>query len=168
MKAETLVAVYAAIIGTSAFLLNLKSWVDSGVKLSLSLMDGMTMGGGPDLDERNLLILTVTNRGDAPAVITNMILFEIRSPLQRWRIRPAKSYQITNPQLKGSPRNIPSDLEPSKRWTGAIRKRDDLEINLHDGRHDTGVYASNRDRPYLIRIPKKANNLPEGTKTLGS
>jgi hypothetical protein len=167
MKAETLVAVYAAIIGTSAFLLNLKSWVDSGVKLRLSLMDGMTMGGGPDLDERNLLILTVTNRGDAPAVITNMILFEIRSPLQRWRIRPAKSYEITNPQLKGSPRNIPSDLEPSKRWTGAIRKRDDLEINLHDGRHYTGVYASNRDRPYLIRIPKKANNLPEGTKTLG-
>src|SRR5262249_26768134 len=30
MKAETWVAIYAAIIGTSAFLLNLKAWFDSG------------------------------------------------------------------------------------------------------------------------------------------
>jgi hypothetical protein len=32
MKPETWVALYAAIIGTSAFLLNLKAWFDSGVK----------------------------------------------------------------------------------------------------------------------------------------
>jgi hypothetical protein len=37
MKPETWVALYAAIIGTSAFLLNLKTWFDSGVKLKLSL-----------------------------------------------------------------------------------------------------------------------------------
>jgi hypothetical protein len=170
MKAETLVSIYAAIIGTSAFFLNLKSWWDSGVKLSLSIMaDGMTIGAGPAFDEQDLIILTVTNRGDAPTVITNMIVFEILSPLQRWRIRPAKSYVITNPQLKGYPLNVPSDLEPSKRWTGAIRKRDDLGIDLHDGRHYTGVYTSSRDRPYLIRIPKKSTaTLPEGTTPLKS
>jgi hypothetical protein len=38
MKPETWVALYAAIIGTSAFLLNLKTWFDSGVKLKLSLV----------------------------------------------------------------------------------------------------------------------------------
>ena len=170
MKAETLVAIYAAIIGTSAFLLNLKSWLDSGVKLGLGIIaDGIIIDAGPQFDEQNLVILTVTNRGDAPTVITNMILFEFRSPLQRWRTRPSKSYVIPNPQLKGYPPNVPGDLEPSKRWTGAIRKRDDLGINLRDGHHYTGVYASNRNKPYLIRIPtEKATRLPEGTKPLGS
>ena len=145
MKPETWVAIYAAIIGTSAFVLNLKSWWDSGVKLRLSIMaDGVIIGAGPQYDEPNLVILTVTNRGDAPTVITNMILFEFRSSLQRWRTRPSKSYVIPNPQLKGYPPNVPGDLEPSKRWTGVIRNRDDLGINLHDGRHYTGVYASNR------------------------
>jgi hypothetical protein len=36
MKPETWVALYAAIIGTSAFLLNLKTWFDSGVKLCVA------------------------------------------------------------------------------------------------------------------------------------
>jgi hypothetical protein len=167
MKPEGLVAIYAAIIGTSAFLLNLKAWFDSGVKLKLSLMpDGMTIGAGPEFDERDLILLTVTNRGNSPTVITNMILFEITSPWRRWRVRPNKSYEITHPQLKGYPQNIPSNLEPSKRWTGAIRKREDIAFNLHDGHHYTGIYASHRDRPYLIRIPKNANKLPVGTKAL--
>ena len=167
MRPESWVAIYAAIIGTSAFLLNLKSWFDSGVKLKLSIIpDGVTIGAGPEFDERDLILLTVTNRVDAATVITNMILFEITSPWQRWRIRPAKSYVITHPQLKGYAQNVPSDLEPSKRWTGAIRKREDIAIDLHDGRHYTGIYASHRDRPYLIRIPKIANRLPKGTKNI--
>ena len=125
MKPEAWVAIYAAIIGTSAFLLNVKAWFDSGVKLKLNVIaDGVTIGAGPEFDERDLIVLTVTNRGDASTVITNMILFEIASPWQRWRVKPTKSYVITNPQPKGYPRNVPSDLEPSKRWTGSIRKRD--------------------------------------------
>jgi hypothetical protein len=169
MKPETLVSVYAAIIGTSAFFLNLKSWWDSGVKLSLSLMvDGMTIGGGPDFDEQDLIMLTVTNRGDAATVITHMVVLEFQSLYRRWRVRPHKSYLIPSPQLKGYPPNVPGDLEPSKRWTGAIRRRDDLGINLHDGYHYTGVYTSNRDRPYLIRIPTKKSKLPDGTKQLKS
>ncbi len=167
MKPEIWVAIYAAVVGTSAFFLNLKMWFDSGVKLNLSLIpEGVTIGAGPEFDERDLVLLTVTNRGDAATVITNMILFEMRSPWQRWRMRPTTSYVIPHPQLKGYQQNVPSDLEPSKRWTGAIRKRDDLSIDLHDGHHYTGVYASHRDRPYLIRIPKKITKLPKGTKAI--
>ena len=167
MKPETWIAVYAAVVGTSAFLLNLKAWFDSGVKLKLDLIpDGMTIGAGPEVDERDLILLTVTNRGDMSTVITNMIFFELRSPWQRWRMRPTKSYVISSPQLKGYPPNVPSDLEPSKRWTGAIRKRKDIALDLHDGRHYTGIYASHRDKPYLIRIPKKTSKLPAGTEEL--
>jgi hypothetical protein len=166
MKAESWIAIYAAIVGTSAFLLNLKAWFDSGVKLHLSLIaDGMTIGAGPQFDEDDLNLLTVTNRGDAPTVITNMVLFDMRSLWQRWRIKPAKSYVIPTPQLKGYPLNLPSDLEPSKRWVGAIRKRE-VKFNLHDGHHYTGIYASHSNIPYLVRIPKTANKLPKGTKPL--
>jgi hypothetical protein len=90
------------------------------------------------------------------------------SPWQRWRVKPTKSYVITNPQLKGLPRNVPGDLEPSKRWTGVIRKRENIALTLHDGRHYTGIYASHRDRPYLIRIPKSTSKLLEGTKAISS
>jgi hypothetical protein len=167
MKPETLVAIYGAVIGTSALLLNLRMWFDSGVKLNLNLIpDGVTLGGSPEFEERDLVLLTVTNRGDAPTVITNMVLFEMTWAWRRWRMRPSKSYVIPNPQLKGYPPNVPADLQPSKSWRGAIRKRPDMGINLHDGRHYTGVYASHRDRPYLVRIPKKKTQLPEGTKAI--
>jgi hypothetical protein len=179
MKAETWVAIYAAIVGTGALLLNFKSWFDSGVKLKLNLVPkGLTIGAGPEFDERDLTILYVTNRGDADTTITNMVLFErarwwqgrpLYWPLSlKWLNTPwGKHYEIAHPQLKGYPPNVPSTLEPSKRWTGAIRydARRDIIPDLHTGYFYTGVVASHRDRPYLKRIPK-GDGLPEGTQQL--
>jgi hypothetical protein len=95
-----------------------------------------------------------------------MVLFEMTSWWQWWRMRPKASYVITNPQHLGYPPNIPSDLEPSKRWTGIIRKREDIISDLRTGNFYTGIYTSHRDQPYLKRIPKKKETLPEGTKAL--
>jgi hypothetical protein len=167
MKPEVLVAIYAAIVSTTVAALQIQNYFRSGVRLKLSLMaDGMTIGGDPSFDETDLVILTVTNRGDAPTTVENMVLFEITSLWQLWRISPAKSYAITNPQLKGYPPNVPGNLEPTKMWAGAIRKRPDKIPNLHTGNFYVGIYASHRDRPYLIRIPKPKNKLPEGTKDI--
>jgi hypothetical protein len=167
------VAIYAAVVATSALLLNFKSWFDSGVKLRLGLMvDGMVIGGDPRHEEEDLVILTVTNRGDAPTMITKMVLFEMpwweRYRIGPRKIRPTKSYVIPNPQLKGYPPNVPSVLEPAKQWTGALRRREDIIPDLRTGKFYTGVCASHRDRPYLVRIPKKKmDTLPVGTKELG-
>jgi hypothetical protein len=127
MKPEAWVAIYAAIVGTVAFILNLKIWWDSGPKLKVHLIpDGLTIGSGPDFDETDLILVTVTNRGGAATMVTNFGLFEIPSWWRRWFFRPVKSYVIPNPQLKGYPPNVPSDLDPSKKWTGAIRQRPDV------------------------------------------
>jgi hypothetical protein len=167
MKPEAWIAIYAAVVATSALLLNFRSWLDSRPRLHLSLMvDGMTIGGGSAFDEKDLTILTVTNRGKEPTMITNMVVFKMSSWYERWRIRPLKSYVIPNPQLKGYPHNIPSDLEPSKKWVGALRDRPDVLPHLHNGTYYVGVYASHRDRPYLKLIPKKKNKLPENAETL--
>jgi|SRR5215216_6978396 len=104
MKPEAWIAIYAAVVATSALLLNFRSWFEAGPRLHLSLMiDGMTIGGGPDLDEENLIILTVTNRGREPTMIVNMVLFKMESWYQRWAIRPLKNYVIPNPQIEGIP-----------------------------------------------------------------
>jgi hypothetical protein len=50
---QSWVAIYAAIVSTSALLLNLKSWLDSGIKLKVSLIpDGVIMGGDPSRRQR--------------------------------------------------------------------------------------------------------------------
>jgi len=155
MKPEAWIAIYAAVVATSALLLNFKTWLDSGVKLKLSVVpDGMIVGGGPEFDEKNLVILNVSNRGDATTTVTSMVIFEVNSRYQLWRIRPAKSYVVTNPQLLGYPHNLPSELESGKKWTGVIRQRSDVIPDIRDGWHYTGIYTTTRDRPYLIRIPK--------------
>jgi hypothetical protein len=160
MKPEAWIAIYAAVVATSALLLNFRSWFEAGPRLHLSLMiDGMTIGGGPDLDEENLIILTVTNRGREPTMIVNMVLFKMESWYQRWAIRPLKNYVIPNPQLKGYPPNVPSDLDPSKKWTGAIRQRPDILPDIHNGTYYVGVYTSHRNRPYLKLIPKRKQSL---------
>jgi hypothetical protein len=167
MRPEVLVAIYAAIVSTAVAALQIQSYFRSGVRLKLSLMaDGMTIGGDPRFEEKDLVILTVTNRGDAPTTVENMVLFEITSLWQLWRIRPAKSYVIASPQLKGYPPNVPGNLEPAKKWTGAIRRQPDRISDLHTGVFYVGIYASHRDRPYLMRIPKAKNKLPKGTEAI--
>jgi hypothetical protein len=147
MKPETWIAIYAAIIGTSAFLLNFKAWFDSGVKLKMSLVpDGMVVGGDPRFDEREIIIISVTNRGDAPTMIANLILMEMPTWWSRLGRQSTRSFIIPNPQLKGYPANIPFDLAPAKSWTGVIRKRQDYIADLHTGNFYACVYASNRDK----------------------
>jgi hypothetical protein len=154
-KPETWVAGYAAVVATSAFLLNLKTWFESGVRLRLSVIaEGVVVGGGPEFDEKDLIILNVSHRGDAATMITSMVVLEINSWYELWRCKPLVSYFIPNPQLKGEPPNVPADLEPGKRWTGAIRSTNNKARHFRNGRHYVGVYTTTRNRPYLKRIPK--------------
>ena len=78
MKSETLIAIYAAIVATSALLLNFRNSFESRPRLHLRLIaDGLTIGGDPEFDEKNLIILTVTNRGKEATTITNMVVFKM-------------------------------------------------------------------------------------------
>lgn len=155
MKPETWVAIYAAIVGTGALLLNFKTWFDSGPKIKMTLIaQGVVIGGDPQFDEKN--IITVINRGTASTTVTGLHFFEFPSWWALWRRRPAKAYAVLNPQLKGYPPNVPSELAPAKTWTGVIRRREDLVHNIHDGNHYAAVYMTHHDRPYLKHIPKLA------------
>jgi hypothetical protein len=124
MKPETWVAIYAAIVGTGALLLNFKTWFDSGVKLRLSLIpDGVVLGGDPKFDERDIIIVSVTNCGDAPTMITGLHFFEYPSRWAYWRNRPSRRYLVPHPELKGYPPNIPQELARAR--TGQERSASD-------------------------------------------
>src|SRR6476646_1831471 len=126
MKPETWVAIYAAIVGTGALLLNFRSWLDSRVKLHLSLMaDAKILSPIEGEDQTNLLALTVTNRGGTPTTITHMFVLEYPTLWRRYRNRPATSFFIPNPTPPRTPYQLPYELGPAKLWTGIAHKRAD-------------------------------------------
>jgi hypothetical protein len=152
---QSWVAIYAAIVSTSALLLNLKSWLDSGIKLKVSLIpDGVIMGGDPKFDDKDIVIITVVNRGDAPTMITNLVLLEMPTRWAKFRKRATRAFVVPNPQPKGYPPNVPFDLAPAKSWTGVLRNRQKHTGDLHTGHFYVAVHASHRDKPYYHLIPK--------------
>jgi hypothetical protein len=154
-KPEAIISIYAAIVSTVAITIQVRNYFASGVRLHLSLIpDGQTIGAGPEIDEEDLVILTVTNRGTAPTMITSMVVLEFSSFWQRVRLRSKRSAMIPHPELKGYPPNTPSELPPAKNWTGVIRKKGPNVPDLTTGRYYAGVYVNTRNRPYLKRIPK--------------
>jgi hypothetical protein len=161
------IAVYAAIVSTGALLLAIKCWFEAGPRLRIAVIpEGMTVGGGPEVDEAGLILVTVTNRGDAATMITNLLVLEFGNWIQRLRRKAKRSMVVTNPQLQGDVPNVPSILEPGLFWTGAIRLRKDMVDDLHVGRFYVGVSSTHFNRPLIKRIPKRSakRSLPRPVK----
>lgn len=168
-KATLAIAAYAALIATGALFLEVRRWFESRPKLVISLIpDGVVMGGDRRYDEKDLTIVHVVNRGTEPTTIENLILMEIPTLWRRFRRRATRSFVVLNPQLKNYPANIPSDLEPNKRWTGFIRKRQDKIDDLQTGNFYVAISASHTDRMAMKRIPKRKPKLPSDAAPLDS
>jgi hypothetical protein len=165
MKPENLIAVYAAIVGTAALLLNFRTWFEKQVRLYLSVMPDAMMIGGPQDTERDLIALTIINRGGQMTTLTNLVVLRFEGRWKRWRVRPSKSYLIPNPQAGGTG-TIPFTLDPGKHWMGIARRRQDIIPDIDNGKYYIGVYATNRDRPYLVRIPKPRSKLPKNAQPM--
>jgi hypothetical protein len=162
---KTWVAIYAAIVATSALLLNLPTWFESKPRLKINLIpDGMVIGGGPEFDETDIVIVNVTNRGRTPVLITNLLLWDMPTWWARWRRRPTRTFVVTETSLKGYPPNIPFVLEPARIWTGVARRRPEINPDLHNGSFYLGVCTSDRDKPIFCRItapkPKSPGTSP--------
>jgi hypothetical protein len=161
---KTWVMLYAAIVSTSALLLNLRTWIEAGPRLKVKVIpDGMVIGGDPKFDETDIIIVNVTNRGRTPVLITKLVLLEMPTEYARWRRRPTRTLVVADTSLKGYPQNIPSLLEPARIWTGVARHRPDMFPDIHGGNFFVGVCTSHRDKPILRRIWKRPANSPKAT-----
>lgn len=149
----TWVAIYAACVSTGALFIQFWGWMTSGPRLRLSLIsDGVVVGGNPEYDERDLVIVTATNVGTSATMIINLGIEERYPFYYFWRREAINAYVIPNPQLKGYPHNIPQLLEPARQWMGVIRSRPDVIPQLRNGDHYALVQTSYRRRPYRKRI----------------
>lgn len=152
-KPEVYVAVYAACVSTGALLIQFRNWLTTGPRIRCTVIpDGMIIGGDPQFDERDLVIVNATNVGSADTMITNLGIEKRWPSYYFWRRRPIASYVVPQPQLRGYPPNVPQLLAPSHIWTGAIRDRPDVTGNIRDGDHYVCLYVSTRRRPYRKRI----------------
>ena len=164
MASDGLISIYAAIVSTTALLLNFKNWLDSGAKLKLTLMDNAKMfgGGASQKSPDGQIAIIVTNQGSAATTITHMVMLEFPTLFRRLRVRPARVAIVPSPQFPGYPSNIPGELAPAHQWFGMSNDPALVYPDARNGRFYLGIYATNRDRPYLVKIPpaKPAKNQP--------
>ncbi len=155
------IAVYAAIVATGALFLNIRTWFESGPRLKVTITpDGMVIGAGPQFDEQDIVIATVTNLGKTPILITNLLIWEMPTWWVRLHRKPTRTFVVTNPQFRGHQANLPFLLEQARIWHGVARRRDDVIPNLLNGNFFIGVSTSHRKRPILRRIMNPAKSSP--------
>jgi hypothetical protein len=134
------IAIYAAIVATGALFLNIRTWFESRPRLRLTLIpDGMVIGGDPSTDERDVVIVTATNLGKTPVLITNLVIWEMTTWWRRLRRRPSRAFVVTNPSIKGYEQNIPYLLEQARTWNGIARRRPEVIADLLTGDYYIGV-----------------------------
>lgn len=165
MSAADWIAIYAAIVATGALFLELRRWFESGPKIVVRARPGMSLVGLAGIEKKGMLIVNATNRGDAPTTVTTLAVLEYTSLWARWRNRPARSFIIPRPQLEGYPPNLPHVLKIGEQWTGIGNDRTEETGDLQTGKMFAAVYTTDREKPYLARIPKrKPDKLADATK----
>jgi hypothetical protein len=146
MKVTDWVAIIALIISTAGFMLQFLRWLDEGPKLKLSVMaDAVFI---PARDDRDMLALTVINRGSVSTVITHMIAFTYDSRWKRLRNKASMS-AIVNSTLQP----IPSPLGVNEKFMGSMAYDDRTRKARADGRLYVGVVASHTNKEFLIHVP---------------
>ncbi|CDZ55513.1 hypothetical protein [Neorhizobium galegae] len=152
---EAWVATYAAIVATGALSLEIRRWFESGPKIYVRATANMIMLDGRGGQTKGLLIVYVTNRGDTPTTITNLCLLDYPNVLARWRDKASRSFVIPHPQPPGTPPTIPHVLNPGQQWAGMAHDRSDVTGDVQTGTMYAAVYTTDRNRPYVVRIPKR-------------
>jgi hypothetical protein len=166
------VSMAALAVSAGAFSLELRRWIESGVKLSMTVMsDAMLFGGIAD-DENTYVSVTVTNRGDAPTTITHMLFYNYPKRLARYMPRQlARHWKSQSPKIMlvvntGNPGPLPFHLEPGKNWVGLAAHTPDLEHMIAAGNLYLGIIGSHSDQTLFKRVRRWKP--PKGTETLSA
>jgi hypothetical protein len=155
MSAADWIAIYAAIVATGALSLEVRRWFESGPKVYVRAQAGMAIVGN-GIEKNGLLLVTATNRGDAPTTITNLCLLEYPNMWSRCRNRAARSFVVPHPQLEGRPPIVPHVLKIGEQWMGMAHDRSDVTGDIQTGKMWAAIYTTDREKPYLAHIKKRA------------
>ena len=148
----TVATAYAAVVATAAFWLEVRRSLKERPKLDISLMPDAVLIAD-EIDER-FLVVNVVNVGGTSTTIDGLSLVEFTTFARRWLRRPNRSFFVRQPQPKGYPINVPSELKPNQRWTGIVSKRS-TEVDTETGLFYVQIATSHSKRTSLKHIPQK-------------
>jgi hypothetical protein len=151
---ESIATAYAAVVATLALGLEVRRWLKEKPKLDITLMPAVlaTLGGSESDENDSLLVVNVVNLGGATTTIESLSLVEFTTFGRRWLRKPNRSFIVPQPQPKGYPINVPSELRPNQRWTGIVSKRS-TPVEFDTGIFYAQIAASHSKRTTLKRIP---------------
>lgn len=163
MDVSILIASLALAVSASALALEIRRWVESGPNLYISIMSDAQVVPGDDGKPK--MLISVTNRGATPTMITHCVLFIYRTPLHRIAGKSMWQGIVPRPQTNmGAGQQLPYRLEVNDTWQGVAYYDDNVMKARRRGRLYAGVCASHRDGTFLKRVPKKKNE-PQDEKS---
>lgn len=151
MDAGDWIAIYAGVVATGTFFLEMRRWFESGPKIFVKANPGMSVVGAGGVEAEDLLMATVTNRGDAPTTITHFGVVEYANAWRRWRHKASRSFIIPHPQFA---QPLPHVLNVGEQWSGAAHDRTDVIGDLLTGKMWVAIHTTDRSRPYVAPIRK--------------
>lgn len=164
------IAIYAAIVATSALLWNIYEWITSGPRIYLTARPNAVMltdnrgqlyayflTGTESTEKEVYVFLSATNNGDKPTTISTPTFFYYKNWV--WRIfrsrKPNKSFFIKNPAIAHS---IPYLLQPGSVWEGKAIQNGMIEKLAKEGLLFFALFVSHRKKPMKIRVILKSKN----------
>ena len=151
MNLTTGIALYAAIVSTSALTLSLRKWLLTGPVLALSVMARGQRFGDFEPDDKEYIILNVTNRGDMPTTLSTMAAFQYRTIFHRWLRKPYFAAIVPRPELLGGIAT-PSLIAPGTTWIGAATYDDELLEMAKSGKLFVAIHCSHSKRPAVAKV----------------
>lgn len=146
------VAVHAAIVATGALALEIRRWVESGPRLSLSIMPEAATFNMPGAGNNTYLVATVSNRGNAPTTITHFALRDFGTLWGRLLSKAVWTVVVPRPSPPTAAPNIPATLQPGEVWSGMALHNEDFKKRIDAGWLYVLIYARHRTQPTITRV----------------
>lgn len=138
------ISLIALAIASGALALEIRRWFEGGPRLNFSVIgDALIM---PDGDGEMRIALTVRNRGNAPTMLTHLVLYGYETRWKKFRNDSCFAAVGTDP-------SIPCELGLNRSWTGIVRYMPELTKLREDGKLYVGVVSAHSDKNFLIKVP---------------
>ena len=145
------IAVYAAVVATAVAVWDVIKWKMQGPNLEVEVQSRMKLYGGAVPDDREFIVMRVTNRGDRPTTITNMGYLLYRDDfVARWSRSSSTFAAIVPAPSEAQP--LPFVLAPGVQWVGMGEQDAELAHMARSGCLMCAVYHSHTNRPIMRQV----------------
>ena len=145
------IAVYAAVVATAVAIWDVVKWKMQGPRLEVVAQSGIRLYGAGQADDRDYIVLRVTNRGDRPTTLTNMGYLCYRNDFAaRWSRNSSTFAAIVPNPSDAQP--LPFVLAPGVQWVGMGIQDGEISRMARSGCLMCALYHSHTNTPVVRRV----------------